>query len=83
MTRDQMLEHLRTAAYCKVKFVKADGSIRTMHCTLNLEGEEGIQPTFSSNPQANPTSITVWDLEKQAWRQFKVDSVIDFVAEVA
>ena len=80
MTREEMLQALHHNT-CKVTFVKADNSIREMLCTLDLDNVQGVPETFSSNPQPSEERITVWDLEKSAWRQFKIESIIDFEAK--
>jgi len=63
-----------------VVFTKADGSTRTMKCTLQdeylpeqvllLEGEE------AKPKRVMPESlVTVWDVEANGWRSFHIDSV--------
>jgi len=63
-----------------VKFTKIDGTIRNMHCTL----KEGKCPAWIKENeldiirvQKDPIirRITVWDLEKQDWRSFRIDSI--------
>ena len=61
---------------CDVKFTKVDGSPRTMKCTLREE----LIPPKEKNPVPAGTfeaikSVRVFDLEKQEWRSFRVDSV--------
>lgn len=57
-----------------VNFVKADGSIREMICTL----KPGLMPDTeaASKYRNNEDTIAVWDLAKNAWRSFRIDSVI-------
>lgn len=59
-----------------VTFIKKNGEERKMLCTTNL----GLVPPAShpkgvGNP--NPETKPVWDLQKQAWRSFRYDSVTD------
>jgi hypothetical protein len=58
-----------------VTFEKLDGTTREMRCTL-LESEipEEMKPKNSGKAQSEE-SIAVFDLEKQAWRSFRYDSV--------
>lgn len=59
-----------------VHFTKADGTTRVMKCTLN---EEFIPPrdseTSDSTRKVNPDVCPVWDMENQAWRSFRWDSI--------
>lgn len=77
MIRDDMLEALRQGE-CQVTFVKSDNSIRVMKCTLALENNDDVPESYSSNPNSQIDRITVWDLEKKAWRQFIIERVLDF-----
>ena len=58
-----------------VEFMKKDGSERTMECTLN----KGYLPMQMDIKEAttkdNPNVLAVWDLEKRAWRSFRIDSL--------
>lgn len=59
-----------------VTFKKLDGTERVMHCTTNPE-LIGIK-TFSRNKAGNEVAQSVWDLEKDAWRSFRWDSVVSY-----
>lgn len=76
---------------CIVEFTKVDGTKRVMKCTLDQsaipedkmpkpvvlkEGEVAKEP----KPE-NPGIVRVFDLEKQEWRTFKLETVISFKAE--
>lgn len=68
-----LIDMLR-AHVMSVRFKKADGSIRDMMCTL-LDSHIKVKTASKS---AGPAGIiTVWDIEKDAWRSFKIDSVIE------
>jgi hypothetical protein len=64
-----------------VTFVKVDGTERTMKCTLLPEYlptnvAPGQQLLTESLPKVeNPNTISVWDIESQGWRSFRIDSV--------
>lgn len=79
-TVEAMREDLKNSLRAKVgtvTFTKQNGDERIMRCTLQesvlppqTELEESIQ-------KKGPTdSLAVWDLEKNAWRSFRYDSVI-------
>ena len=61
----------------KVTFKKANGDIREMDCTLM----EYLLPetSQSSNHSGDETAI-VFDLDANAWRSFRLDSVISMEA---
>jgi len=83
ITREQMVEQLNRGT-CSVVFEKVDGTMRTMNCTLNSSIlSEKIGPDFlteenNQSRQANTDVIPVWDMEANAWRSFRVDSVKEF-----
>ena len=58
-----------------VTFEKLDGTTREMRCTL-IESKipDEMKPKNSGKAQSDE-SIAVFDLEKQAWRSFRYDSV--------
>jgi hypothetical protein len=70
-----MLKQLLNSGVVKVTFTKKDGTIREMKCTTQSE-LVGIS-TYSLAPSSSEL-IVVWDLEKDAWRSFKLDSVITY-----
>jgi len=67
---------------CEIFFTKKDGSIRHMICTLKkdiIPTREMIRVEKASLPQTTPAKqnvIPVWDVEKMAWRSFRVNSVL-------
>ena len=70
------LEHLREGA-CRVTFTKKDGTDRKMLCTLNMDS---VPSEYHPKTDGNATSRTnesvrVFDLEKEAWRSFRLDAV--------
>lgn len=78
VTKDE-LKKLLKGTVVTVNFKKKDNSQRKMVCTLNEEylpdiDEKEIKRTKSENNEA----IAVWDLEKQAWRSFRIDSIINY-----
>lgn len=60
-----------------VTFVKKDGTERKMECTLkqDLLPQEEIK---EQTREPNPNVLKVWDLEKNAWRSFRYDSILGF-----
>jgi hypothetical protein len=60
-----------------ITFKKTDGTERHMHCSLHAEllPEAEIK---TSNRKENLDTLSVWDLDKLAWRSFKLNSITDF-----
>ena len=64
-----------------VVFTKVDGTERSMKCTLLPEYmpadvAQGQQLLTEASPRAeNPNTISVWDIENNGWRSFRIDSV--------
>lgn len=84
---DYMITKLITSTECEVLFDKVDGSERFMRCTLNpsrlahfLKEKEVADKDYYDNQitSENHDYITVWDLDKNSWRRFRVDSVKNF-----
>lgn len=65
---------------CWVTFRKVNGDLRTMWCTLKKEylPEQKDIAEVIDKSEDEPKTIAVWDLEKQAWRSFRIDSVVIF-----
>lgn len=77
MERSDIMEKLR-ANRCWVTFKKVNGEMRTMHCTLQEQYLPQQMHTDEVASKKSDTAIAVWDLEKEAWRSFRVDSVVKF-----
>ena len=62
-----------------VIFTKVDGSERTMECTLmDSYLPESHSTNQSSSPQGVQTTISVWDVNKNNWRSFRIDNIKSF-----
>ena len=77
--RDYLVEQLRHKV-ADVDFIKADGTLRTLKCTLrgDLLPAPPAKPLIdlTKKPKAeNLEVIAVWDLESKGWRSFRIDSV--------
>ena len=65
---------------CDVKFTKVNGEERLMRCTLKedlLPEPVASDTEITRNRKPNESVQVVWDLEKTAWRSFRIDSVIN------
>jgi len=76
----QDLQKLLRENTLSVLFLKKDGTQRAMLCTLNPEHlpnedkQEGDE--VKTVKKQSEESLAVWDLEKNAWRSFRLDSLI-------
>lgn len=77
-SKDYMESSLRMGIR-RVVFTKVNGDVREMRCTLvpehiSLDESKSKEPT-RQQPEG---VVTVWDLDKKAWRSFYADSVTAF-----
>ena len=77
MTRDEMINELREKN-CRVIFKKVNGEERDMQCTLIND----VLPLQVSDPKkqrpVNENTIVAFDINKEAYRSFRVENVISF-----
>ena len=78
----EKLMHLLKSGVVTVTFKKRDDSVRKMICTLSEEylpePEPLVEGEVKKSKKENPNTLPVWDLEKLAWRSFRVDSVVEY-----
>jgi hypothetical protein len=77
-TKESISEKLRQGV-ADIQFIKKDGSLREMRCTLN----EKYLPvkTTEGTKKDNPDVLAVWDIDSNGWRSFIVKQIV-FVGEV-
>lgn len=88
LNRETVTRDLQTGIYT-VTFVKKDGTTRVMRCTLLAEYLPIGDNTYLVNGElvekpkrkVPADSVSVWDLEKQDWRSFRVDSIVSMLKE--
>jgi len=81
--RDEILA-LLNKSICQVIFTKADGTERTMYCTLlpnylperNPIVEDSSVAIVKSPKPRSQELITVWDIDNNNWRAFNLTRVI-------
>lgn len=75
---NQVVADLKSSV-CIAKFKKADGTERTMRCTLiDHYLPEDYQGKGMLLNEVERNNVSVWDLDLNAWRSFRVDSLIEF-----
>ena len=69
---------------CVINFIKVDGNKRRMICTLKPEILEAHSPLEEKKDEEGKTKrksndelLVVFDIEKEAWRSFRIDRVVD------
>ena len=81
-TKDEFKKILKEAVVT-VNFKKKDNTKRKMVCTLNEDYLPDLSDDITENiskksKTESADAIAVWDLEKQAWRSFRIDSIINY-----
>jgi hypothetical protein len=79
MDRNILLEALKKHE-CTVTFTKVNGETRVMPCTLKEDVIPKQEPKGTKKP--NESVVSVWCLDKQEWRSFRVDNVVDLEINV-
>ena len=80
LLKENILEKLRTDE-ATVKFTKADGTERTMRCTLvesKIPADKRPKSTETQTSSTVGSAIRAFDLEKGEWRSFRLMSVISY-----
>lgn len=78
ITRELLFDLLHSGE-CIVKFTKINGDLRTMPCTLNenlIPPSPVIEGKITKDKKPNPDVLSVWCLDKKAWRSFRIANVI-------
>ena len=67
-----------------VSFTKANGELREMRCTLRADMVPQTPVVEGKEPKKENSEVqAAWDIEKQAWRSFRFDSVNTIIFEAA
>ena len=80
ITKEILKEKLKNST-AVIEFRKVDQSIRKMNCTLSaqfLPKSEVTDKEENKTIKDNPNNMRVWDLDKEAWRSFRIDSILDY-----
>jgi len=72
--KSELSEMLRNRRL-EVSFIKKDGSLRVMNCTLL----EKYLPTNDkeTTKKENDSVLSVWDIDNSGWRSFRLDSITE------
>ena len=79
MITKEKLKELLQKNVLEIKFNKIDGTERVMNCSLK---QEIIPISENKTPKKikpeNENVLAVWDLQKEAFRSFRLDSLIGY-----
>ena len=80
MDRNILLEALKNHV-CTVTFTKVNGETRVMPCTLKEDmipkPPVDIASKSTVKRHENQNVVSVWCTDKNEWRSFRVDNVVD------
>lgn len=72
--RDWIISHLKLGPM-DIKFVKKDGTLRNMKCTLKEDLMLPYEKKTEKTKAENKEILAVYDLDKESWRSFRLDSI--------
>jgi hypothetical protein len=78
-TKNEEIQSILKRGECEVIFRKKDGSEREMLCTLHpdyLPQRDEDPSAGGGKSTATEETVVVWDIEAEAWRSFRIDSII-------
>ena len=76
--RGDLSTNLKTAE-ANIKFVKKDGTVRVMKCTLQPDVVVPYETTTDRTKEAKVDLLPVWDLEADAWRTINLKTITEVV----
>jgi hypothetical protein len=76
--RDHLLGDLKVHV-CEIHFTKVNGEFRKMRCTLRNDllpsNTDMAHLDEEHKKEPNLSTIVAWDVEKNGWRSFRIDTV--------
>jgi hypothetical protein len=74
ITKEELSKKLQKKSL-SITFTKVDGSERVMNCTLEEKFLPVVESKSTKKRLENQGVISVFDLDKQAWRSIRLDSI--------
>jgi len=71
------IKNMLNTGIINVKFTKTNGSERLMKCTLIKEIVKEYEKKTEKTRPVSEDILSVWDVEKDGWRSFRYDSIIE------
>lgn len=78
-SKTQLKQTLENGVHTVV-FTKLNGEVRELYCTLDPEELPVSDKQLLSEgitKKENDNALSVWDMDKKAWRAFRLDSIIE------
>jgi len=69
------------AGIINVRFTKVNGEERNMRATLLAEYLPNQMDVEEVSSRINQNVLTVWDIDNNGWRSFRIDSVKEVLTE--
>lgn len=79
-SRKELLIQCFQAGVFQVKFTKVNGEQSTITATLNTEVFNST-PNSSAQRSSNPDTISVYAVDRDGWRSFKIDNLISMIPD--
>ena len=78
------LKSMLRSGTCTIIFEKINGEERTMVCTLHPKlipefANKNDKPQMLTEVPQTPSNISVWDMESNGWRSFRINSIKSIV----
>lgn len=74
----ELLQSLLRSGEVNLTFEKKDGTIRDMVCTLKEDEVKPYEKKTDKEKKVNKEVMSVFDVEKQEWRSFRLESLKNF-----
>lgn len=74
MSRDELKTRLKDVV-ATITFTKKDGTLRQMKGTLKPSYLPLMEENSEKKRKDNPDVLPVWDIEKNEWRSFRINSI--------
>ena len=78
MNNKQDIQSLLHKHILSIDFLKRDGSLRNMTCTLREDVIKPYVKTTERVKKPNEEVVSVWDIQKDEFRSFKLDSLLSY-----
>jgi len=73
--RKWLIDHLKISTI-RVRFIKTDGTERTMNCTLDERVVPALEKKTDKVKTVNEDVLPVYDVDTKGWRSFRLDSIL-------
>ena len=74
-TKNDLSELLRNGKL-EVSFIKKDGTGRVMNCSLEEKYLSPMMEDTETVTKDNPDVLSVWDIDNNGWRSFRINSIV-------